>query len=157
MTDAAARDFADEVEILADADRVWALLSDPATMPKASPELFSVTRLSRHRGPFRVGERFVGWNRRKAVVWPTVSRIVTVEPGRELSWHTTTSGAVWTYTLTPTGETTILRETRQMPDGAPRFATWFGNTLLGGMANHADELETQVSATLAWIKEHAER
>lgn len=152
-TSAASRDFSEEIRIDADRDRVWAVLSDPATMPEASPELFAVTR---RRGPFKVGERFVGWNRRGAVVWPTVNRVLSVDPGRELSWLTKTSGAVWTYTLTEDDGATILHETRQMPSGAPRFATMFGDALLGGMANHADELETHVSATLAWIKARAE-
>ena len=153
MTTSASRDFSEEIRIDADANRVWAVLSDPATMPQASPELFALTR---RRGPFRVDERFVGWNRRKAIVWPTVNTVLTVDPGRELSWLTTTSGAVWTYTITEQNGAVVLRETRRMPDGAPRFATLFGDALLGGMGSHADELETHVSATLAWIKNRAE-
>ncbi|GEE03018.1 hypothetical protein nbrc107696_34640 [Gordonia spumicola] len=123
-------------------------------MPKASPELFAMTR---RKGPFRAGERFVGWNRRKAVVWPTVSRVVTVDEGRELTWHTSTSGATWSYTIAGDGDATVLREARTITDGVPGFATLFGNVLLGGMGNHADELESHVSATLAWIKAEAER
>ena len=153
-TSPASRDFSEEIRIDADRDRVWTVLSDPATMPQASPELFALTR---RRGPFRVGERFIGWNRRKAVVWPTISRVISVDPGRELSWLTETSGALWTYTLTETDGATVLRETRQMPSGAPRFATMFGDLLLGGMGDHADELETHVSVTLAWIKDRVER
>lgn len=149
----ASRDFSEEIRIDATRNRVWEILSDPRTMPQASPELFALTR---RRGPFAVGERFVGWNRRKGIVWPTISRILSVSPGHELSWLTSSSGAVWTYTLTEQDGATVLRETRQMPGGAPRFATMFGDALLGGMANHADELETHVSTTLAWIKERAE-
>ncbi|NLE79883.1 MAG: SRPBCC family protein [Rhodococcus sp.] len=154
-TPAADRDFSEEIVIHADRERVWEVLSDPSTMPKASPELFSLTR--RQKGAFRVGETFIGWNRRKAVVWPTVSKVTSVIPGQELAWHTNSSGATWTYTLRTVGDTTILREARTMPDGAPRFATLFAGALLGGMAGHADELETHVSDTLRWIKDEAER
>lgn len=150
---AATREFSEEVEINASPDLVWEILNDPATMPQASPELFAVTR---RRGPFKVGERFIGWNRRKAVVWPTVSKMLVVDPGREIAWHTTTSGAIWTYTIHDRDGTTFLRETRRMPSGAPRFVTLFGDVLLGGMANHADELESHVSETLQWIKARAE-
>ena len=70
---------------------------------------------------------------------------------------TGTSTLRGTYTLRTVGDTTILREARTMPDGAPRFATLFAGALLGGMAGHADELETHVSDTLRWIKDEAER
>ena len=42
-----------------------------------------------------------------------------------------------------------------MPDGVPRVARVFG-TLVGGFANHADELEGHVSETLQYIKTRAE-
>ena len=144
------RDFDEQVRIDATPEQVWAVLADPTTMPQASPELFALTR--RRKGPFRAGETFIGWNRRRAIVWPTISTVTKVSPGQELSWHTKTSGAVWTYTLTSTEDGTILRERRTMPSGAPSTVRVFADTLLGGMSNHADELERHVAQTLHWIK-----
>lgn len=155
MTQAAPseRDFDEQVLIHASPERVWAVLADPTTMPQASPELFALTR--RNKGSLQAGETFIGWNRRRAIVWPTISKVSVVDPGRELAWHTKSSGAVWTYTLSIAGDDTILRERRTMPNGAPLTARVFA-TLLGGMSNHSDELETHVSQTLQWIKGRVE-
>ncbi|MCH5642563.1 SRPBCC family protein [Gordonia sp. ABSL49_1] len=152
-TDAFDRDFDAEVTINATPDRVWQLLSDPRTMPEASPELFALTR--RRKGPFEAGETYIGWNRRGFIIWPTINNVVSVVPGRELSWHTKTSGAIWTYSVTSDGRSTVLREQRHMPDGMPRIARMFGG-LLGGPAAHADELESHVSDTLQHLKNRAE-
>uniref|UniRef100_UPI003D8C4EB5 SRPBCC family protein n=1 Tax=Gordonia sp. B7-2 TaxID=3420932 RepID=UPI003D8C4EB5 len=146
-------DFDAEVTIHATADRVWQLLSDPRTMPEASPELFAITR--RRKGAFESGETYIGWNRSGFIIWPTINNVVSVIPGRELSWHTKTSGATWTYSIASDGESTILREQRHMPDGMPWIARVFGR-LLGGPAAHADELESHVSATLEHLKGRAE-
>ncbi len=152
----AERDLLATVSINADRDRVWSLLIDPATMPSASPELFAVTRM--RRGPLSAGETFVGWNRRKAVIWPTVNTIIAADPGRRLSWRTRTSGATWTYDLVADGDDkTVVNEHRQMSDGAPAFARVFADLLLGGLIRHTDELEAHLSQTLRWLKVRAER
>ncbi len=153
-TPPADRDFDEQILIHARPERVWAVLADPTTMPQASPELFALTR--RRGGPFRRGETFIGWNRRRMTVWPTISTVTAVDPGRALAWHTRTSGALWTYTLTAAGDDTILREHRTMPDGAPVAVRLFARALLGGMSGHADELESHVSHTLRWIKQRVE-
>ena len=150
---AADRDFDTRVVIAAPPSDVWNLLVDPATMPQASPEVFAVTR---RRGPLRPGETFIGWNRNGLAVWPTVNTVTTLDPGRRLAWHTRTSGAIWTYTLTESAGSTVLREQRSVPDGVPRTATIFARVFLGGMAKHADELEEHTSQTLDWIKRRLE-
>ena len=153
MTDTASRDFDVAVTVAAPPAAVWNLLADPATMPQASPEVFALTR---RRGPFRAGETFIGWNRNGLAVWPTVNTVTVLEPGRRIAWHTRTSGAVWTYTVTEADGGTILREQRTMPGGAPRTATVFARLFLGGMAHHADELEQHTSQTLDWIRQRLE-
>ena len=150
----AERDLDESIRIHAAPDRVWSLLIDPRTMTQASPELFATTR--RRRGPLRAGETFVGWNRNGLALWPTVNTVTTFDIGREIAWHTRSSGAVWTYTLTADGDRTVLRERRQMPDGASATARLFARVLLGGIERHTDELSEHVSATLAWIKTAAE-
>ena len=50
-------------------------------------------------GGLRVGQWYLGINRRKAVVWPTRSVVAVLEPGRRLAWDTRSSGARWIWEL----------------------------------------------------------
>ena len=68
-------------------------------MPDWSPELVRMVPLK--RGGLRVGQWYLGINRRKAVVWPTRSVVAVLEPGRLLAWDTKSSGARWIWELEP--------------------------------------------------------
>ncbi|WOC11279.1 SRPBCC family protein [Gordonia sp. MP11Mi] len=148
------RELHGEITVHAAPDRVWSVLVDPATMTSASPELFATSRT--RKGPLRVGETFVGWNRNGYVVWPTVNKVTEVDAGRSLAWFTRTSGATWTYTLTRDGDYTIVHEYRRIHRGASRTAKAFAAIFLGGLANHTDELEEHVSQTLEAIRQMSE-
>ncbi|WP_435594754.1 SRPBCC family protein [Tsukamurella tyrosinosolvens] len=151
----AEQDLSDTVTINASRDHVWSILADPHTMPAASPELFAITRI--RRGPLHAGETFIGWNRRKAVIWPTVNHVTIADPGERLTWHTRTSGATWTYTIDDKDGMITVREQRQMPSGAPLPVRLFASLLLGGMSQHSSELAGHMSRTLQWIKATAEQ
>ena len=56
------------------------MLTDVRRMPDWSPELVRMMPLK--RGGLRLGQWYLGINRRKAVVWPTRSVVAGVEPGR---------------------------------------------------------------------------
>ncbi|MCF8611679.1 SRPBCC family protein [Gordonia sp. HY285] len=148
------RELHAETTVHATPDRVWSVLSDPATMRTASPELFATSRT--RRGPLRVGETFIGWNRNGLVVWPTVNKVTEVEPGRKLAWFTRTSGATWTYTLTGDGTDTIVHESRRIDQAVSRTAKVFAAVFLGGLAKHADELDEHVAETLEAIRQMSE-
>lgn len=139
---------AEEV-IGADPHRVWAALTDFRALADASPEL--VAMLPTRPGGLRIGQRYVGINRRKAVLWPTVNRIDTVRAAQQLAWTTTSSGAHWDYTLTPEGDGTRVVLTRTAA-GLPKFAVLIAKALLGGVAPHADEIEDGMSVTLDRLK-----
>ena len=74
------------------------MVSDLARMPEFSPELRKAFVLGRPG----LGANVIGINRRKAVVWPTTSKVVRWEPGRAVAWKTRESGATWIYELEPT-------------------------------------------------------
>ena len=83
------------VEMKAAPEDVWEVVSDLARMPEFSPEL----RKAFVVGKPGVGANIIGINRRKAVVWPTTSKVVRWEPGRAVAWKTRESGATWVYEL----------------------------------------------------------
>lgn len=95
----AARELRAEAEVDAPAEHVWALLTDFAQLASWSPETVRMVPLK--RGGLRVGQWYLGINRRKGFVWPTRSVVADVVPGRRLAWDTPSSGAQWVWELEP--------------------------------------------------------
>ncbi len=144
------RELRAETTIAASPDEVWAVLSDMSRMPEWSPELIRLMPLK--GGGLRVGQWYLGVNRRGAVLWPTRSVVVAVEPGRSVAWDTKSSGARWIYELTPEGEGTRVVQRRPVPQRLTRVSGAFAGALLGGAEGHADELEGGMAQSLARIK-----
>ena len=96
------RELRAEATVAAPPERVWALLTDLSRMPDWSPELVRMVPLK--RGGLRVGQWYLGLNRRKAVVWPTRNVVAVLEPGPDAAWDTTSSGARWIWELEPDGD-----------------------------------------------------
>jgi len=117
-----------------------------------SPECRRVVPL----GDVKEGAWLLGVNRRGAVRWATVSRVVRHAPPREISWRVLTNRSVWTYRTEPGGTGTLLVQTRATPQGVSAFARWFTRTLLGGQKAHDDELEAGMTDGLQRIKQLAE-
>jgi uncharacterized protein YndB with AHSA1/START domain len=155
MTDAAARELRAETTIDAPPSEVWAALTDLKRMPEWSPEL--VTMLPLRRGGLKVGQQYVGVNRRKAVVWPTRSVVAVLEPERSLAWDTRTSGARWIYELTPDAAGTRVVHRRPVPRRITLLSRAFAPLFLGGNDGHADELEQGMGRTLSRLKAAVER
>ena len=132
-------------------DAVWEVVSDLRRMPQFSPELRKVLVIG---GP-GLGTRIVGLNRRGAVAWPTLSRVVRWEPGRAVAWRTRESGATWVYELEPSGSGTAVTGRRVLS----RFT--IGTTvmapLIGGATGHDTELAQGIRTTLDRIKATVER
>ena len=149
-TPAASRELRAEAVIDAPADRVWALLTDLSQMPDWSPELVRMVPLK--RGGLRVGQWYLGINRRKAVIWPSRSVVAVVEPGRSLAWDTKTSGARWIWELTPDGDRTHVVHRRPVPGALTPLGRFFAAGLLGGADEHADELEAGMAQTVSRLK-----
>ncbi len=134
----AARKLRAEATVHAAPARVWDLLTDFSRMSQWSPE--PVTMLPMKPGGLRVGQWYLGVNRRKAVVWPTRSVVAVLEPGRVIAWDTRSSGARWIWELAPAGESTHVVHRRPVPSGLTLGSKVVAGVLLGGGEGHADEL-----------------
>jgi uncharacterized protein YndB with AHSA1/START domain len=150
MSESAARELRAETLIDAPPATVWAALTDLRRMPEWSPELVRMVPLK--PGGLRVGQQYVGLNRRKAVVWPTRSVVAILDPGRTLAWDTRSSGARWIYELSPEGGGTRVVQRRPVPRGITLLSRAFAPVFLGGSDGHAEELEQGMAETLARLK-----
>ena len=148
--DRAQRELRAEAHVDAPPERVWATLADLSQMPDWSPELVRMVPLK--RGGLRVGQWYLGINRRKAVLWPTRSVVAEVEPGRVLSWDTRSSGARWIWELAPEGDGTRVVHRRPVPNGVTAMSKVFAPLFLGGSDGHADELEAGMARTVERLK-----
>lgn len=131
---------------------VWEVVSDLARMPEFSPELRRVVPLNRRRG---LGQRVLGINRRKAVVWPTTSVVTRWEPGRAVAWHTKESAATWVYEIEPTpgaGGTTVSRVTVRRVLPSYSLGSKLLTPVLGGARGHDEELQHGLATTLERIR-----
>ena len=133
-------------------DRVWEVLTDLSRMPDWSPELVRMVPLK--RGGLRVGQWYLGINRRKAVVWPTRSVVAAVVPGERLVWDTKSSGAQWIWELeeVDAGARTRVVHRRPVPKAVTLVSKAFAPAFLGGSVAHADELEQGMAQTVAGLK-----
>lgn len=150
MTETAARELRAETTIAAPPAEVWAALSDFRRMPEWSPELVRMVPLK--PGGLKVGQQYLGINRRKAVVWPTRSVVAVLEPGEALAWDTRSSGARWIYELAADGDGTRVVHRRPVPGDLTVLSKLFAPVFLGGNDDHADELEAGMAQTLARLK-----
>lgn len=127
---------------------VWGVVADVRRTGEWSPECRRVVPL----GALRVGTLLLGLNRRGWVRWPTLSRVTSYTPLREIGWVVLTNRAEWRYELTETGTGTVVRQTRRTPCGEGAFALWFTRVLLGGQADHDAELEEGMAQGLRRIE-----
>lgn len=134
------------VEMNATPEAVWSVLSDPRRMPEFSPELRKAITF----GKPGLGQNILGLNRRKAVAWPTTSKIVRWEPQRAIAWKTRESGATWVYELTPTATGTSVSGRRVL--ASYTIGSRLMVPFLGGAAGHDHELADGIRQTLERIK-----
>lgn len=151
---AADRELRAETTIDAPPEAVWAVLGDVGRMRDFSPELVRMVPLK--PGGLRPGQWYLGLNRRKVVVWPTRSVVTDVRPGREVSWDTRTSGARWIWELVAQGEVTRVVHRRPVPKRVTPLANTFARLFLGGVRDHADELEAGMAESVARLKRAVE-
>jgi uncharacterized protein YndB with AHSA1/START domain len=157
MTTHAARELRAETVVEAPVAHVWALLTDLGQMAEWSPE--TVRMIPLKPGGLRVGQWYLGINRRKAVVWPTRSVVADVTPERRLVWDTPSSGARWVWELAPDAgdpRRTRVVHRRPVPGALSLGSRIVAPLLLGGTESHADELEAGMAATVAGLKAAAE-
>jgi uncharacterized protein YndB with AHSA1/START domain len=151
---AADRELRAETTIAAPPEAVWQVLGDVRRMPELSPELVRMIPLK--PGGLRPGQWYLGINRRKAVLWPTRSVVGDVEEASTVVWDTRTSGARWIWELTPEGEGTRVVHRRPVPKRVTPVSVAFARVFLGGVVDHADELEEGMALSVARLKEAVE-
>jgi uncharacterized protein YndB with AHSA1/START domain len=104
----------DTVDIDADADELYTLISDPTRMPTWSPENRGAKVLNpADDGTAFVGMTFEGTNKRGRAAWITRCTVTAAEPGRRFAFTVHTIGvkkprvrganASWEYRFEPTG------------------------------------------------------
>jgi ligand-binding SRPBCC domain-containing protein len=152
-----------QIYIEAPPERVWALVSDIALMPRLSAELQAVTWMDEVTGP-AVGRRFLGRNANAALgQWETVSTVVECDAPRRFAWAVGDPGypaTTWRFTLRPDGAGTVLEQWTQM--GPARSGL---NLAIDAMPDkeakivfvRLRELEAGMIHNLAAIKDMAER
>jgi Polyketide cyclase / dehydrase and lipid transport len=139
------------VEMKAGPEAVWKVVSDFARMPEFSPEL----RKAFVVGKPGVGAHIIGINRRKAVLWPTTSKVVRWEPGRAVAWRTRESGATWIYELERTATGTSVTGRRTLPKYT--LGTSLLGPVIGGAGGHDVELANGIRTTLERIRSTVEQ
>ena len=147
---AADRELRAEATVAAPPDAVWSVLSDVRRMPDLSPEL--VTMVPLKPGGLRPGQWYLGVNRRGAVLWPTRSTVTDVDPSHLLAWDTPTSGARWVWELSPVDGGTRVVHRRPVPRRLTLLTRLFARVFLGGAAGHSDELEGDMTRSVARLK-----
>jgi uncharacterized protein YndB with AHSA1/START domain len=143
------------LRIAATPETLYELLSDPAQMGRLSPECRGGRWLGDAIGP-AVGARFKGRNQRGIARWSTTNTVVEAEPGRAFAFETKQSGVRWSYRLERDGDGTVVTESRAEFKDRPLIAKAFAAVLLGGIADHEDELRDGMQATLERLKAVAE-
>lgn len=150
MSEAAARELRAETTIAAPPATVWAVLTDLRRMSEWSPETVAMKALK--PGGLKVGQQYLGINRRKAVVWPTRSVVATLDAERILAWDTRSSGARWIFELAAAPGGTRVVHRRPVPRRLTLLSKVFAGALLGGGDEHSDELEAGMAQTLQRLK-----
>jgi uncharacterized protein YndB with AHSA1/START domain len=148
------RELYAEATVGATPEAVWAVLTDFTRMPDWSPELVRMVPLK--RGGLRIGQWYLGINRRKAAVWPTRNVVALLEPGRVVAWDTTSSGARWIWQIEAAPDGTRVVHRRPVPRRLTRMSRLFAPLALGGSAEHADELEAGMVQTLDRLRDAVE-
>ena len=151
-------DDADAVSIVIDApaEKLYDIVSDITKMGRLSPECTGGSWLKGAKGP-AVGAEFRGRNRRGPVFWMTRNTVVAANRGREFAFETRDSGTRWGYRFEPADAgSTLVTETRSVAKRRPLLARVFSVLLLGGVADHDEEMRQGMRTSLERLKTVAE-
>lgn len=146
------------IQIAATPDDVWAAVSDIKAMSRRSPELVGMWLFGRPKA----GRRSINLNRRKAFVWPTMSRIVQWKPPANdngqgtFRFHVWPTNVDWSYEIEPSDGGTRLTERRTALVNPSLTVRLTARLALGGAAAHDSELCDGMDRTLVAIKSEVE-
>jgi hypothetical protein len=144
-----------QITVNAAPDRVYALISDVATMSAFAEETTRNTLLG-GASSASVGTRFRGSNRRGLRRWSTVATVVAADPGTQFAFDVTSVGvpvARWQYDIAPAEDGCVVTES--MWDRRP---AWFYGIawLATGVTDRVTVNTANIAKTLQRLKEKAE-
>ncbi|CAM3348621.1 SRPBCC family protein [Nocardioides dubius] len=142
-----------EIEIAAPPAAVWQLISDPAQMPRWSPQVESVRM---PEGAVEVGTRFTNRNRDGDLAWVTHGEIVRYQAEREIAFRIEENWVTWSLALEPTSAGTLLRQHRDTAEGISPLSKELADGFYGGVQAYGEVMLAGMRETLAAIKETAE-
>jgi uncharacterized protein YndB with AHSA1/START domain len=148
------------IEIDADIDSVWQLVSNPDNYPRWSPEASGIRRHT-GSGPWLVGEVFTGSNR-IWLPWSTSCRVVTASQPEVFAFDVTFGilpVARWSYELAPNAEggTLVTERWEDHRHGLRGAIVKPAGLLVGRGRDAATRNRATMRATLAHLKAEAER
>ena len=135
------------ITIKATPQRVYDLVSDPKRIVEFAEETFKV---------FTVGKHWIGFNRNKWHVWPTVTKITQALPGRIFEFEVGEFGVPvsrWQYALEPIeGGVQVTESTWD------RRPAWFAKATypFTGVKDRATTNTANIETTLRQLKAIAE-
>jgi uncharacterized protein YndB with AHSA1/START domain len=145
------------IDIAAPPERVYELVSDVVRVPEWALEVDRCSWLGDATGPV-VGARFRGSNKHTWRRWRTTSTITAADPPTQFAFRVK-SGVVttadWEYLIEPIDggcRITELTE-RKAPDLLVKVVSRFGL----GIRDRDEHNQRNIEASLARLKEHAER
>ena len=145
------------VTVLADPERVWAMVSDVTRVGEWSPETERAEWLDGATGP-ALGARFKGYNRRGKTRWSTTCEVIECEPGRAFSFAV--GGAakpetIWRYRFEPVDGDVRVTESFELVRPLGRVSRLV-TRLTTGVTDREADLDEGVRTTLARLKAVAE-
>lgn len=143
------------VDVAAPPEKVWALVSDLPRLAQWSPQV--LRSWTKGRAPIGQGTYLTNINHRGLLIWPTHSKVVRFEPGREIAWKIKENGSTWSFILEPTPTGTHLVQRRDAPNGLSEISISLTDKLMGGQPTFQAELQQGMRQTLAQVKALAER
>src|SRR5689334_4522878 len=124
-------------------------------MPEWSPQVDS-TRLRTGFESVALGAQFTNRNSIGELVWTTHAEVVRFEPGREIAFRVEENWVIWSFTVTPDGNGTLLTQKRDAPDGISDLSLELTNGFMGGVEVFTENMKAGMHETLTKIKEQAE-
>lgn len=145
----------ESVTIAATPERVWALVTDVTGMGRFSPGNTGGKWILGASGPAR-GARFIGFNKRGVMRWPTTCKVVECEEPTRFAFQVAENKTQWGWKIEPTESGgTVLTQWRNRVGVPPAPMRLAANLLFKGKID--EEMCDGMRSTLAAVKAEAEK